>query len=45
MGEILSFEADRRAINITINSLDTELRKEDREDLYCRYALTHADVR
>jgi V-type H+-transporting ATPase subunit d len=27
MGEILRFEADRRAINITINSLDTELRK------------------
>jgi len=35
MGEILRFEADRRAINITINSLDTELRKEEREELYC----------
>jgi len=34
MGEILSFEADRRAINITINSFGTELSKEDREALY-----------
>ena len=37
MGEILKFEADRRAINITINSLDTELTKEGRADLYCNF--------
>jgi len=30
MAEILQFEADRRAINITINSLNTELTKDDR---------------
>jgi len=34
MGEILQFEADRRVINITINSLGTELPKEDRLKLY-----------
>ena len=32
MGEILRFEADRRDINITINSLGTELRKVRRLD-------------
>eukprot|EP00960_Hanusia_phi_P030680 748788-Hanusia_phi.AAC.5 len=37
MGEILRFEADRRAINITINSLDTELTKEGRAELYCNF--------
>jgi V-type H+-transporting ATPase subunit d len=37
MGEILKFEADRRAINITINSLDTELTKEGRSELYCGF--------
>ncbi|VDP10539.1 unnamed protein product [Soboliphyme baturini] len=34
MSEILAFEADRRAIIITINSFDTELSKDDREKLY-----------
>lgn len=34
MSEILGFEADRRAINITINSFDTELSKEQRQKLY-----------
>lgn len=34
MGEILKFEADRRAINITINSFGTELTKHEREKLY-----------
>lgn len=34
MNEILSFEADRRAINITINSFGTELSKHDRKKLY-----------
>lgn len=37
MGQILKFEADRRAINITINSLDTELTKEGRAELYCSF--------
>ena len=34
MSEILAFEADRRAINITINSFGTELTKEQRRKLY-----------
>ncbi|KAL9044747.1 MAG: hypothetical protein Q9214_002135 [Letrouitia sp. 1 TL-2023] len=34
MTEVLEFEADRRAINITINSFGTELSKQDRKKLY-----------
>ncbi|KAA8896047.1 vacuolar ATP synthase subunit D1 [Sphaerosporella brunnea] len=34
MDEMLSFEADRRAINITLNSFGTELSKKDRQKLY-----------
>lgn len=34
MAEVLQFEADRRSINITINSFGTELAKHDREKLY-----------
>lgn len=34
MSEILGFEADRRAINITLNSFGTELSKADRKKLY-----------
>lgn len=34
MGEILKFEADRRVINITINSFNTELSKDDRAKLF-----------
>jgi len=34
MCEILAFEADRRALIITINSFDTELSKEDRARLF-----------
>ncbi|KAJ3087826.1 H(+)-transporting V0 sector ATPase subunit d [Quaeritorhiza haematococci] len=34
MGELLQFEADRRVINITINSLNTELSKDDRARLF-----------
>ena len=34
MTEILSFEADRRSINITLNSFGTELSKTDRKKLY-----------
>lgn len=37
MGGILRFEADRRAINITINSVDTELDKVDRAALFCNF--------
>jgi len=37
MGEILAFEADRRAINITINSFGTELTRDDRARLYPRF--------
>ncbi|BFZ57179.1 H(+)-transporting V0 sector ATPase subunit d [Savitreella phatthalungensis] len=34
MSDILGFEADRRAITVTVNSFDTELSKEDRQKLY-----------
>ncbi|KAI9141671.1 ATP synthase subunit [Paraphysoderma sedebokerense] len=34
MGEILQFEADRRSINITLNSFGTELSKDDRKKLF-----------
>lgn len=34
MSEILEFEADRRAINITLNSFGTELTRDEREKLY-----------
>ncbi|KAJ3205380.1 H(+)-transporting V0 sector ATPase subunit d [Dinochytrium kinnereticum] len=34
MEEILQFEADRRVINITINSFNTELSKDDRQKLF-----------
>jgi len=34
MSEMLEFEADRRAINITLNSFGTELSKTDRKKLY-----------
>jgi len=34
---ILQFEADRRAINITINSLDTELSRDDRRRLFSEF--------
>jgi len=39
MGEILRFEADRRAINITINSFGTDLSKDDRIELYPNFGL------
>lgn len=34
MCDLLSFEADRRSINITLNSLGTDLSREDRRRLY-----------
>ncbi|KAJ1893319.1 H(+)-transporting V0 sector ATPase subunit d, partial [Kickxella alabastrina] len=36
MAEMLKFEADRRTVNITINSFGTELSKDDRFKLYPR---------
>jgi len=43
MTEILQFEADRRAINITINSFGTELTKDDRQKIYPNYGLLHPE--
>lgn len=39
----LQFEADRRAIIITINSFGTELTKDDRAKLYPRCGRLHPD--
>jgi len=41
MQELLAFEADRRAIIITINSFDTELSKDDRAKLYPRNGMLY----
>jgi len=41
MTNLLAFEADRRTINITINSLGTELQKEDRLNLYPKLGLLY----
>eukprot|EP01089_Gocevia_fonbrunei_P020907 TRINITY_DN78_c0_g1_i2.p1 TRINITY_DN78_c0_g1~~TRINITY_DN78_c0_g1_i2.p1 ORF type:complete len:359 (+),score=65.93 TRINITY_DN78_c0_g1_i2:91-1167(+) len=43
MSGILEFEADRRAINITINSFGTELTKDDREKLYPEFGLLYPE--
>jgi len=37
MQDILGFEADRRALNITINSLGTELSRDDRQALFSNF--------
>jgi V-type H+-transporting ATPase subunit d len=37
MGDLLAFEADRRALNITLNSIGTELTRDDRRRLYSRW--------
>jgi V-type H+-transporting ATPase subunit d len=37
MCDILAFEADRRAVNITINSIGTELTRDDRRKLYAKF--------
>lgn len=34
MGELLEWEADKRTLNITLNSFQSELSKDDREKLY-----------
>ncbi|KAL1545261.1 V-type proton ATPase subunit d1 [Salvia divinorum] len=39
MSGLLVFEADRRALNITINSIGTELTREDRRKLYSNFGL------
>ena len=41
MVELLSFEADRRVLNITINSLGTELTREERKGLFPRFGILH----
>mmetsp|Transcript_18805 Transcript_18805/g.56846 ORF Transcript_18805/g.56846 Transcript_18805/m.56846 type:complete len:352 (-) Transcript_18805:134-1189(-) len=37
MGDLLAFEADRRALNITLNSIGTELTRDDRRKLYSSF--------
>ncbi|KAJ0977903.1 hypothetical protein J5N97_013377 [Dioscorea zingiberensis] len=41
MGDLLAFEADRRAVNITINSIGTELTRDDRKKLYSNFGLLY----
>ena len=41
MGDMLSFEADRRVLNITLNSLGTELTRDDRRRLYSNNGLLY----
>jgi V-type H+-transporting ATPase subunit d len=43
MTDILQFEADRRSINITINSFGTELTKDDRQKLYPSFGLLYPE--
>jgi len=43
MGRILNFEADRRSINITVNSFGTELTKGDRETMYPNFGLLYPE--
>jgi len=43
MHTLLEFEADRRSINITLNSFGTELQKEDRENLYPKLGLLYPE--
>ena len=43
MSEILEFEADRRSINITLNSFGTELSKTDRKKLYPNFGRLHPE--
>ncbi|KAL6143425.1 hypothetical protein ACLB2K_054120 [Fragaria x ananassa] len=41
MSDLLAFEADRRAVNITINSIGTELTRDDRKKLYSSFGLLY----
>mmetsp|Transcript_2664 Transcript_2664/g.6365 ORF Transcript_2664/g.6365 Transcript_2664/m.6365 type:complete len:347 (+) Transcript_2664:201-1241(+) len=41
MATFLSFEADRRAIAITLNSLGTDLNRDDKLSLFCGFGALH----
>ncbi|KAI8539737.1 hypothetical protein RHMOL_Rhmol09G0205900 [Rhododendron molle] len=41
MSDLLAFEADRRAVNISINSIGTELTRDDRKKLYSKFGLLY----
>eukprot|EP00475_Leptophrys_vorax_P037059 TRINITY_DN63386_c0_g1_i1.p1 TRINITY_DN63386_c0_g1~~TRINITY_DN63386_c0_g1_i1.p1 ORF type:complete len:352 (-),score=33.85 TRINITY_DN63386_c0_g1_i1:252-1307(-) len=41
MCDLLAFEADRRAVSITINSIGTELTRDDRRKLYSSFGLLY----
>ncbi len=43
MAEVLEFEADRRSINITLNSFGTELSKTERKKLYPNFGRLHPE--
>jgi V-type H+-transporting ATPase subunit d len=43
MHDILMFEADRRAINITLNSFGTDLTRDDRSKLYPALGVLHPE--
>jgi len=43
MDQVLKFEADRRAINITMNSFGTDLSKDDRKKLYPTIGLLYPE--
>eukprot|EP00188_Purpureofilum_apyrenoidigerum_P003705 Plantae.Rhodophyta-Purpureofilum_apyrenoidigerum.ctg39357.p1 GENE.Plantae.Rhodophyta-Purpureofilum_apyrenoidigerum.ctg39357~~Plantae.Rhodophyta-Purpureofilum_apyrenoidigerum.ctg39357.p1 ORF type:complete len:362 (+),score=77.81 Plantae.Rhodophyta-Purpureofilum_apyrenoidigerum.ctg39357:34-1086(+) len=43
MSMLLNFEADRRAINITLHSFGTSLRKDEREKLYAQLGELHPE--
>jgi V-type H+-transporting ATPase subunit d len=43
MSEVLEFEADRRSINITLNSFGTELSKQERKKLYPSLGKLHPE--
>merc|ERR1711934_1273084 len=43
MHRILQFEADRRSINITLNSFETDLTHDDREKLYPKFGLLYPE--
>ncbi len=41
MATFLSFESDRRAISITLNSVGTELTHDDKRSLFCKFGALH----
>lgn len=41
MADLLAFDADRRALNVTLNSIGTELTRDDRRRLYSSVGLLH----